>query len=128
MMDRNIRTFITKILIAAAVLVVLAWIVFTYLIPGQYLPVLPWMLLFFTVVAVSTHAWQVNLAKKKLGLFTRYSMLISMLRLMMYSIFAFVYLAIDQSNAAVFVVSLVVVYAIYTMLEVSDLAAVVKRK
>ncbi len=127
-MDPNIRSFIVKVLIAAIFMVVLAWIIFTWFLPGQYLPVLPWMLGFFTVVAISTHGWQLYLAKRRLGLFARYSMLISMLRLMMYSAFALVYLALSDNNAAVFVVSLVVVYSIYTMLEVADLARIVKRK
>ncbi len=127
-MDRHVKNFIVKILIAAAVLVVLAWFIFNYLIPGQYLPVLPWMLAFFTIVAVSVHAWQVHLSKKDLGVFTRSSMLISMFRLMLYSVFAIAYLAVNQNNVAVFVVSLVVVYTVYTMLEIIDLSRIVRRK
>lgn len=127
-MDRNIRRFIVKILIAAALMVIVAGFVFSFFIPEKYLPVLPWMLVFFSAVVILTHAWQVNIAKKGLGQFTRSSMLISMLRLMLYSVFAIAYLAINQNNAAVFVVSLVSVYSVFTLLEVSDLARIVKRK
>lgn len=128
MIDRNIRKFVVKVLIAATVMVVLAWVVFAYLLPGYYLPVLPLMLAFFTIVAIVSHAWQVKLAKRDLSVFTRNSMLISMLRLMLYSIFAFAYLAFYQTNAAVFVVCLVFVYSVFTILEVSDMARIVKRK
>ena len=127
-MDRNIKSFVVKILITAVGIVVLASIVFIFLLPGAYLPVLPWMLAFFTIVTIASHAWQVILAKRELGIFTRSSMIISMLRLMLYSIFAIVYLAINQTNAAVFVVALVFIYSAYTILEVSDLARMVKRK
>lgn len=128
MIDRNIRKFITKILIAGIVMIVLGWVVFEYMIPEKYLPVLPWMLAFFTLTAILTHAWQVKLSKKKLGLFTRSSMVISLLRLMLYSVFAIVYLAFNQENAVVFVVSIAFVYSVYTILEVSDLSRMVKKR
>jgi hypothetical protein len=127
-MDRDIKKFITRILIAGIVMVILGWIVFTYLLPGKYLPVLPWMLAFFAITAILTHAWQVKQAKKKMGLFTRNSMIVSLLRLMLYSAFALIYLANNQENAVVFVVCLVFVYSLFTILEVSEISRMVKSK
>ncbi len=127
-MDRDIRNFITRILIAGIVMIILGWIVFTYIMPGKYLQVLPWMLAFFTLIAILTHAWQVKLSKKKLSQFTRNSMIVSILRLLLYSVFAIVYLASNQENAAVFVVCLIFVYSVYTIFEVSELSRVVKKR
>ena len=60
-------------------------------------------------------------------LFTRYSMLFPLFRLLVYSAFAMGYLAVNSDNAAVFVVCLVVVYVTFTFFEVSDLARIVRK-
>ncbi len=126
-MNRETKKFIGKILIAAFFMVIMAWSIFTFFIPEKYLPILPWMLIFFTLVAITVHIYQVKLSKKGLGHFTRSSMIISVGRLMLYSIFAFVYLAINQKNASVFVVSLVFIYSVYTIIEVSELTRMMRR-
>jgi hypothetical protein len=128
MMNQEIKGFIFKILLAALSMVVVAWIAFSYIFPGHYLPVLPWMLGFFTLVVIVTHSYQVKLSKKDMGKFTQSSMIMSMVRLVVYSIFAVVYLANNQENAAVFVVSLVFVYSIYTLIEITNLSQIVRRK
>lgn len=126
-MSKELKRFILKIFIAAAVLVALGWLVFSFIVQGQYLPILPWMLVFFAAVTIATHAYQVRLARKSMVLFTRYSMLFPLFRLLVYSAFAMGYLAVNSDNAAVFVVCLVVVYGTFTFIEVTDLARIVRK-
>ena len=126
-MSKELKRFILKIFIAAAVLAALGWLVFTWIVPGQYLLILPWMLVFFAAVTIATHAYQVKLAHKNMVLFTRYSMLFPLFRLLVYSAFAMGYLAVNSDNAAVFVVCLVVVYVTFTFFDVSDLARIVRK-
>ena len=121
------KRFIVKILIAAAVLLLAGWLVFTFLLPQYYLPVLPWMLLFFMVVTVLVHAWQLNLAKKDFAKFSRYSMLISFLKLVVYSAFAITYIAVQSENLPAFVICLMLAYATFTSIEIIDLMRVTKR-
>jgi hypothetical protein len=127
MTGKELKRFILKILIVVAVLTALGWLVFTRVVQGQYLPILPWMLLFFAAVTIATYAFQVKLARKNMVVFTRYSMLFSLFRLLIYSAFAIGYLAVNSENAAVFVVCLVVVYITFTFLEVSDLARFIRK-
>ncbi|HDR50893.1 MAG TPA: hypothetical protein ENN90_04630 [Mariniphaga anaerophila] len=126
-MSKELKRFILKILIAAAVLAALGSLVFTFMVQGQNLPILPWMLVFFAAVTIATHVYQVRLARKNMVLFTRYSMFFPFFRLLVYSAFAIGYLAVNSDNAAVFVVCLVVVYVVFTFIEVSDLARIVRK-
>lgn len=126
-MSSETKRFIVKVLAAAVMMVVVAWIIFTFFIPGRYLPILPWMLGFFTVVTISIYNYQVKVSKKDLGRFTRSSMITSIGRLMLYSLFAIIYMAFNQENALVFVGSLIFVYSVFTVLEVSDLTGQIRQ-
>ena len=127
-MNRHFRHFLKKILIAVILMCLTAWIIFIFLTPEKYLPVLPWMLAFFTLVTIVTHAWQTNRAKNDMARFTRISMIVSLIRLSCYSLFAIIYLANDSENAAVFVVCLVIIYITFTSIEVTDLSAIIKNR
>jgi tryptophan-rich sensory protein len=118
--------FSLKIVIAALALTILGAVLFYFYLPHKYVPILPWMLVFFMIASISGHAYQRWMAKKDTGKFVRSSMLMSVLRLVMYSAFAIIYLASNNENAAVFVVSLVVVYMTFTFIEISDLARVTR--
>ncbi len=122
------KQFIAKILGVSAVLVLLASLVFSFFIPQYYLPVLPYMLLFFLAVTISVHAWQLRMARKDIGKFTRSNMLITFFKLVIYSVFAVIYIAFDKENALVFVICLMIVYLVFSFLEVSDLTRTSKNK
>ncbi len=125
-MIRRFKFFLLKIAIASAFLVIAGLILFLYFVPGLYLPVLPWMVAFFALVTLVTFGYQLWLTKRNMGQFTRHSMLISLFRLFIYSFFAIIYLASNQENLAVFVVCLVLVYVVFTFLEVAELARISK--
>jgi len=126
-MSRELKRFIVKILIAVVVLAAAGWAIFTKFAPGHYLPVLPWMLAFFAVVTILIYAWQLSLLKKDLGRFTRSSMIVSLLRLVLYSGVAIVFLITHSENIPAFIVSIVVVYLVFTFIEVADLARITKK-
>jgi len=122
------KSFITKVLIAGATLALIGWLVFTLFLPEYYLPVLPYTLLLFVMVTIVVHAWQLNLAKKDLAKFARYGMLITFLKLVIYTIFAVVYIANNTDNVITFVIVLMVLYVVFTFLEVRELMRVTKKK
>jgi hypothetical protein len=127
-MNLYFSNFLKKISFAIIFLCFFAWIIFTFFTPGKYLPILPWMLAFFSLVTISTHAWQTNLIKDNMNRFTRTSMVVSLIRLACYSLFAVIYLAHDSDNAAVFVVCLVIIYITFTSLEVTSLSVMIKKR
>ncbi|RIH62944.1 hypothetical protein D1164_22275 [Mariniphaga sediminis] len=123
-MNRELRQFITRIFIASIVLAAAGAGIFAFVVPQHYLPVLPWMLGFFALITILLHGYQLRLAKKDVARFTRSSMLVSLFRLMLYSIFAIVYMVVDSTEVAAFVVSLVVIYIVFTFIEVADLSRI----
>lgn len=126
-MSRELKQFTIRILIAVGFLAAAGWIVFSFVTPESYLPVLPWMLAFFGLFTIGIHGFQLRLAKKNMSGFVRYSMVVTLIRLFAYSLFAIVYLCINSANAAVFVVCLVVVYFVFTFLEVAELSRFLKK-
>lgn len=126
MIDSRLKNFSLKIIVAAAVMTVTAAFVFVYLIPNHYVYVLPWMLLFFALTSILIHGYQLSLVKKDMGKFTRSNMLLSMIRLMLYSFFAIGYLILDGTNAVAFLICLVVVYLVFTILELKDTTRIMR--
>lgn len=126
-MSREFKRFTVRIFIASIVLVVFGWVIFRFFVPEQYIPVLPWMLAFFALVTIVSHGFQLRMAKKDMAKFARYSMLVSLFRLVLYSLFAIIFLAGNGENTAVFVVGLVVTYLVFTFLEVIDLARITRK-
>lgn len=116
------KQFIVKIVGVSIVMALIGWLVFTLFLPTYYLPVLPFTLLFFLIVTILVHALQFRVAKKDFGKFARANMLATFFKLVLYSVFAIVYIAIDRDNALVFVVCVVIIYSIFSFLEVSELS------
>lgn len=122
------KKFTLKILGVAFVLALLGGAIFSLFLSRYYLPVLPFLLLFFVIVTLLIHAYQLNLAKKDIASFARNNMLITFGKLVLYSVVAVTYIAIDSTNALVFVICIMLIYLIFTFIEVSDLSGTVKKR
>lgn len=121
------KQFILKLAVITTGLALIGWLVFSQFLPHYYLPVLPFLLLFFFVVTLSIHAYQLSLAKKDLGKFTRSNMLITFFKLVLYSIVAIAYIAFDPANALVFIICLMLLYLIFTFVEVVEITKAVRK-
>ena len=121
------KQFIINITIISTALVLIGWLIFSKFIPQYYLPVFPFLLLFFVLSSLMIHAYQIQLAKKDLSKFTRSNMLITFFKLFLYSAFAIIYIAVDTSNAKVFVICFVLLYLIFTVFEVTSLVSITSK-
>ncbi|MBN2635955.1 MAG: hypothetical protein JXR61_06775 [Prolixibacteraceae bacterium] len=122
------KQFIVKILGISAVLALIGWLVFAFFIPEYFLPILPVMLLFFIAVTILVHGWQVKMMKTNISKFARNNMLITFLKLVLYSIFAIVYIATNPENALIFVINLFILYTVFSILEVSEISKISAKK
>lgn len=120
------KRFIVRLTGLTLAVALIGWLVFSLVFPQYYLPVFPYLLIFFYVVTLAIHAWQLRLAKKDLGKFTRSNMLITFFKLILYSVFAVVYIANDRENAFVFVVALFLLYLIFSFVEVVETSRISK--
>lgn len=115
------KQFIIRLLVVTVIITLIGVLAFSLFLTEYYLPILPFLLLFFFVITISIHAYQLALVKKDIGKFARSNMLITFLKLIIYSTIAVVYIAIDSENALVFVICLMALYLIYTFFEVSEI-------
>ena len=122
------KQFLIKILVISAAIVLIGWIVFKLFIPEYYLSILPFTLVFFLIVTILVHAWQVKMASKGVAKFTRSNMLLTFVKLILYSVFAIFYIALNRENALIFVISLMIIYLVYTILEVSELSRISRKQ
>ena len=127
-MSGNLKRFIAKIVGIGLGITFIGWLVFSFLIPQYYLPVFPYLLAFFVIVAILVHAYQIRLAKKDIAKFARMNMIVTFIKLIIYSIFAIVYIANDSENAWIFVVGLLLLYLVFSFLEVSEISRFAKNK
>lgn len=120
------KSFIVKLTTITLGLALIGWLTFSKFFPEYYLPIMPFLLLFFYVVTILIHAYQLSLRKKDIGKFARSNMLITFFKLIVYSVVAIIYIAIDKENAIAFVVCLMLLYLIFTFIEVSESSKISK--
>lgn len=122
------KSFVIKLLIATASIALTGWLVFSLFLPQYYLPVFPFLLLFFFIITTLIHAYQIKLSKKDIGKFARSNMLITFFKLMLYSITAVIYIAIDSKNAIPFVIGLMILYLVFNFIEVAEIIRISKKQ
>lgn len=120
------KHFIIKLTVISIALTLIGWLVFSGFLPQFYLPILPFLLLFFYLTTAAIHAYQLNIAKKDIGKFARSNMLITFFKLFLYSAVAVAYIAFDTENAVVFVVCLMLLYLVFTFVEVAEAMKITK--
>jgi hypothetical protein len=116
----KMKQFIVKLTLITLCLALISGLVFSLFLQKYYLPVLPFLLLFFYVATILIHAYQLSLAKKDIGKFARSNMLITFFKLILFSAIAVIYIAFDSENAIQFVICLLLLYVIFTFVEVSE--------
>lgn len=122
------KSFTAKLTVLTLAIVLIGWLAFSMFVPEYYLPVLPYLLGFFYLFTIGIHAYQLKVAKKDMGKFARSNMLSTFIKLMLYSIIAVIYIAIDKENAIPFAVCLMLLYLIFTIFEITELTKISKSK
>ena len=121
------KQFVLKLTAITLGLALIGGLVFSLFLPQYYLHILPFLLLFFYTVTLTIHAYQLNLIKKKPSKFTISNMLVTFLKLVLYSVVAITYIAFNPANALVFVICLMLFYLIFTFVEVAEISKVVRK-
>lgn len=80
-MNSDFKKFLIIIIGVVSVMILGGWIVFGFLIPQYYIKVLPYLVLFFVVISLVVHRYQLYLIEKDLGKFTRSNMILTFIKL-----------------------------------------------
>ena len=115
------KKYIQNLLVLLLVIALVSWLVFSKLVPQYYLSIFPFIVLFYVLISVSIYAYQLRLASKDVGKFTRSIMVVTFLKLILYSAVAILFIAMDRENAKVFVVCFMSLYIAFTVFEVFSL-------
>ena len=121
------KRFIVRLTGITLVIALISWLVFSLAIPEYYLPVFPFLLLFFYFITIAIYAWQLKQAQNDMGKFSRSTMLITFFKLILYVVAAIIYIALDSENAIPFVICLIILYLIYTFYEVAEITNILKK-
>jgi O-antigen/teichoic acid export membrane protein len=116
--------FLLKITGVTLILAIIGSILFYYFFEDYYLPVFPYLLLFFYSFSILTHAVQVLPAKNSFSKFARIHMVVTLLRLFVFSAIIILYLIFLKEKVASFVVVVVILYIVYTFLETRELTLI----
>jgi hypothetical protein len=115
------KKYIKNLLFVILIIALISWLLFAKFIPQYYLQVFPFVVLFYAVISILIYAYQLLLASKDMGKFSRSIMLVTFLKLILYSAVAILYMVIDRENAKIFVVYFMFLYIVFTVFEVFSL-------
>ena len=121
------KSFILKLFGASVIIALIGWLVFSLFLTQYYLPIFPFLLIFFFITTSLIHAYQLKLSKKDIGNFARSNMLITFFKLILYSVIAVIYIAMDSENAIPFVICLMILYLVFNFIEVAEISRKSKR-
>jgi O-antigen/teichoic acid export membrane protein len=98
-------------------LIVLGWVAFAYVFPGQYPPVMPVLLAVIVVVTVSGQVVLTRLMNQKFSKFNSAFLIYKALKILILMTFMFVYSALHREHAIYFLGSTFIIYLAYMFFE-----------
>jgi hypothetical protein len=98
-------------------LIILGWLAFAYMFPGQYPPILPVMLATFVVMTAAGQVVLTGLLDKKFSKFSSAFTIYKALKILVLMIFMIVYTVSHKDRALPFLGGTFVMYLIFTIFE-----------
>lgn len=126
-MNKIKRNFIIKISVLTVILAIIASIIFNFWLKSSYFSTFPFLLLAFPVISVITHFQLLKASKKSLGAFNIAFMLSFMIKLFAYLALAGTIISLETENKTSFVISLLLLYLIYTIFDVKAILEDMKK-
>ena len=122
------KRFLIRYFIASFVMIGLSYLVFFVLFPALYYPAYPAVFLFIWAITLAVHLILVKHTEKNAKAFHSAFMMAHTFKLFVYLIFIGLYLYFEQARPISFVLSFLVLYLVFTFIEVQDLTQANKNK
>ena len=126
-MRESLRGFALNLFILTIALAALGYGLFYLLIPEHYFPLFPVVPFFVFAVTLLVHIYLVKASENDARKFTTKYLGMMGLKILVFIIFLAVYLAFDTGNAVPFLVSFLVCYVSFTLVEVIAIMKYQKR-
>ncbi len=116
-----LKNFIIRILSFSLIIAAIALAVFRFFIPQFYLPVFPFLMLFFVVVTIGIHTILTRAGKRPIRQFSTFYMGSVTAKLFIYLIFLVTYVLTNKENAIPFILTFFILYVLFTFFETYSL-------
>ena len=126
-MHYELRKFIIYSVILTGIIALTGLLAFTTFLSKYYLPIFPWLLLFFMFINIIVHSLLVNSSEKKKIKFETAFLLSFFIKFFGYIIFLMIYISKHKESALIFVAGLFLLYIIYTLFEIKSIISFLKR-
>ena len=127
-MNIRMKSFLKKSSFLTIIVLALGAILYSSVFKQYFLLILPAILVFFYVVTNLVHAYLLKMADKSGSRFTSQYMATNFIKMFFYLAVAIVYVVIFKENAKIFLINFLLLYAVYTTLEVVEFSKVVRQK
>ncbi len=126
-MHHELRKFIINSVILTGIIALTGLLAFTTFLNKYYLPIFPWLLLFFLFMNIIVHSLLVNSSNKKKIKFETAFLLSFFIKFFGYIIFLILYISKHKESSIIFVAGLFFLYIIYTLFEIRSITSFLKR-
>ena len=127
-MNIRMKNFLKKSSFLTITVLVIGAIAYSTVFKQYFLMVLPAMLIFFYIITNLVHAYLLKMADKSGKRFTSQYMAANFTKMFFYLAVAIVYVIINKEDAKIFLINFLLLYAVYTTLEVVEFSSVVRQK
>jgi hypothetical protein len=117
-MKSNFFKFIKGLTLYTFLILLLGTILFLTVLKKYFLPILPFVLLFYYISTLVLHKFMLQISQKDISSFSFKFMILSLIKMFIYIIFGVLYIVIDEENAVVFLIVYLILYVAYAIYEV----------
>lgn len=117
-MKQKFNAFLLKIAILTGSILFIAYFLFTGLLKAYYIPIFPWLLVFFVAVTTLVHFFHIKSQESVGAKFARFAIAINGIKIGLYLIFILTYVFLKRDTAVPFLFGFFVLYLIFNLFEV----------
>ena len=123
-----LKNFIKRILILSAIISVISFFLYSYVIPNFYIGIFPFLILFFILITIGVHYMLTKAGKQKISKFSSFYIGSITIKLFIYILFLTVYVFLDKKNAVIFLITFLILYFLFTFFETYSLLHDLKKQ
>lgn len=126
-MYKSFKEFILQETILAAAITVIGYFLFTSVLEPYYRNIIPLLLVVIYLLTAGVHGFLLVTYRQEPQKFVRRYMIASAVKIVLYFLFIIIYLLVSPENAAIFLLSFLSFYFLFTLLEVFSIHRTVQK-
>lgn len=124
-MENGFSRFIKGLTSYTLIILGIGLLLFLSVLKSYFLPILPFVLLFYYVSTLVLHKFMLQISQKDISKFSFKFMILSLIKMFIYIIFGVLYIIFDEENAVIFLVVYLILYVAYAVYEVRSVMSLI---